>query len=63
MDIAALSMTMAQNNIGSKVGVAILDKTMENAESAGAQLVEMIDAAAMQRSVTPYLGGNIDISV
>lgn len=63
MDIAALSMTMAQNNIGSKVGVAILDKTMENAESAGAQLVKMIDAAAMQRSVTPYLGGNIDISV
>ncbi|MBE5886191.1 MAG: putative motility protein [Lachnospiraceae bacterium] len=63
MDIAALSMAMAQNNIGSKVGVAVLDKAMETAESAGAQIVQMIDGAAMQRSVTPHIGGNIDISV
>lgn len=63
MDIAALSMSMAQNNIGSKVGVAVLDKAMETAESAGAQMVQMIDAAAIQRSVMPHVGGNIDISV
>ena len=63
MDIAALSMAMAQNNIGSKVGVAVLDKAMETAESAGTQIVQMIDGAAMQRSVTPHIGGNIVISV
>lgn len=63
MDIAALSMSMAQNDIGSRISLAVLDKTMETAESAGAQMVQMIDAAAIQRSVTPHIGGNIDISV
>ncbi|MBQ3516311.1 MAG: YjfB family protein, partial [Lachnospiraceae bacterium] len=36
---------------------------METAESQGAQIVQMIDSAAIQRSVQPHLGGNIDISV
>lgn len=63
MDIAGLSMAMAQNDVMSKVGVAVLDKVMETAESASAQLVNMIDASAMQQSVTPHLGGNIDISI
>ena len=63
MDIAGLSMAMAQNNIGTKVGMAVLDKAMNTAEAQDAQLVQMIDGAAMQRSVQPHLGGNIDISV
>ena len=63
MDIAGLSMAMAQNNIGTKVGIAVLDKAMSTAEAQGAQLVQMIDSAAMQRSVQPHLGGNIDISI
>ncbi len=63
MDIAALSTVMAQNELGTQIGIAVLDKSMETAEIAGAQVVQMIDSAAMQRSVTPYLGGNIDISV
>ena len=63
MDIAGLSMAMAQNNIGTKVGVAVLDKAMETAETTGSQIVQMIDSAAMQRSVNPHIGGNIDISV
>lgn len=63
MDIAGLSMAMAQNDVMSKVGVAVLDNALETAESASVQLVQMIDASAMQRSVTPHLGGNIDISV
>lgn len=63
MDIAALSTAMAQEELGTKISVAVLDKSMETAESAGAQIVQMIDSVAMQRSVTPHLGGNIDISV
>ncbi|MBQ8246967.1 MAG: YjfB family protein [Lachnospiraceae bacterium] len=63
MDIAALSTAMAQNNIGTKVSVAVLGKAMDTAETQGAQIVQMIDSAAMQRSVAPHLGGNIDISV
>ncbi len=63
MDIAGLAMVMAQNDIMSKVGVAVLDRSLETAEAASAQLVGMIDASAMQNSVTPHIGGNIDISV
>ncbi len=63
MDIAGLSMAMSQNNIGNKVSIAVLDKAMETAESAGAQIVNMIDSSAMQLSVNPHIGGNIDISV
>lgn len=63
MDIGRLSMSLAQNDLMSKVGVAVLDQAMETAESASAQLVQMIDASAMQNSVMPHIGGNIDISV
>ena len=63
MDIPALSMSMAQTNILSDVGTAMLAKSMEQAEVVSASLTEMIDSAAMERSVYPELGGNIDVSV
>ena len=63
MDIPALSMAMAQTNLQTDIGVAMLDKAIDLGDSLGEGMVEMIDAAAMERSVTPYLGGNIDISV
>ena len=56
MDIAALSMSMAMIDTQSQVGVAMLDKVMEAGESLGQGMVEMIDAAAMERSVHPELG-------
>ena len=63
MDIAALSTTLATMDIQTKVSVAILDQTMETKEALGNGLVQMIDAAAMERSVHPELGGNVDIFV
>ena len=51
MDIAGLSMAMASTNLQNKVGTAMLGKAME----------QMIDSAAMERSVTPELGANIDL--
>lgn len=63
MDIPALSMSMAQTNILSDVGTAMLAKSMEQAEVVSTSLTEMIDSAAMERSVYPELGGNIDVSV
>ena len=63
MDIAALSMVMAQNKIMESVGVAMLDKTLDLQEDVGAEVVSMIDAAALERSVNPAVGGAIDISV
>lgn len=63
MDIPALSMNMAQSNLLTDVGTAVLAKTMDQAEAVSASLTDMLDAAAMELSVNPAVGGNIDISV
>ena len=61
MDIAGLSMAMASTNSQNKVGTAMLGKAMDTNEALGQGLVQMIDSAAMERSVTPELGANIDL--
>ena len=58
MDIPALSMAMAQWNIGNQVGTAMLAKSIDTAEELGDDMVKM-----MEQSVTPQLGGNFDVSV
>ena len=63
MDIASISMAMAQTNVMSKVGIAVLDNAMEVNEMAGQGIANMIDAAAMERSVNPAIGGNFDMLV
>lgn len=63
MDIASFSMAMAQTNSLSKIGIAVLDKAMETNEAAGQGIINMIDAAAMERSVNPAVGGNFDMLV
>lgn len=63
MDIPALSMAMAQTNLQTDIGIAMLDKAIDLGDTLSEGMVEMIDAAAMERSVTPYLGGSIDVSV
>ena len=61
MDIAGLSMSMASSNLQTKVGMAVLGKAMDTQEAQGQAVVELIDSAAMERSVTPQLGANIDV--
>ena len=63
MDIAALSMAMAQNKIMASFGVKMLSKTLDTQEQIGNEVVQMIDSAAMERSINPAVGGNIDISI
>lgn len=63
MDIAALSMNLAQTNLLSDVGTAVLSKSLEQAQSTGSAITEMLDASAMERSVYPGLGINIDVMV
>lgn len=63
MDVAGLSMAMAARNTQSKVGTAVLSKAMDTNEELGQGLVQMIDAAAMEQSVNPNLGTNIDMRV
>lgn len=63
MEIAALSSALALTNVQSSYGVAMLSNALDTAASTGDQLVEMIDTAAMERSVYPHIGGNFDMTV
>ena len=63
MNIASISLAMAQTNSLSQVGVAVLGNAMEANEIAGQGIVNMIDAAALERSVNPAVGSNFDMVV
>jgi hypothetical protein len=63
MDIASLSMNLAQSNLMSNVGTAILAKSIDQAQVNGNTLDELIDSAALERSVNPDIGANIDIRI
>ncbi|MFD0698132.1 YjfB family protein [Paenibacillus sp. GCM10027628] len=56
MDIPALSMSLAQNNLGQAVGLSVLKMAKDQSTQQGQELVQM-----MERSVQPNLGGNLDI--
>ena len=63
MDIAGLSVALSQNTVLTKVGTALLDKALDTNEVLGQNLVSMIDAAALERSVNPHIGSNFDMLV
>lgn len=58
MDIAALSVSLAQSNLSQAVGISVLKMATEQSTDQMQQLVKM-----MELSVQPNLGGNLDISV
>ncbi|MCR4584737.1 MAG: YjfB family protein [Lachnospiraceae bacterium] len=61
--IVNTAMTLAKSRNMDQVGTKVLSNALDAQEAAGAGLLKMIDAAAMERSVTPYIGGNFDASV
>lgn len=63
MDIAGVSSALANMRIQSQVGTAVLSKAMDTNESLGAGLIDMIDSAAMEHSVTPWVGSNFDARI
>lgn len=63
MNIAGLSINMSMINTKSQVGTAVLSKVMDTNEAMGQNMVAMLDAAAMERSVNPAVGGNVDLRV
>ena len=63
MDIPGLSTTLSQTGLVQKTSIAVLDKTMDLNEDLGDGLLRMIDAAAMEISVNPAVGGNFDVRV
>lgn len=63
MDIAALSMSMAKNQLFTDVGVAMLSKSLDLSSEMGDSLTAMMERSVMEQSVTPYLGSTIDLTV
>ena len=63
MNIEALSMAMSMAKTQSAYSVAMLSKSLDQFSAEGGQIVEMMDAAAMELSVNPHIGSNIDISI
>lgn len=63
MDIAGVSMALANIQTMNNVGTAVLSKSLDQNEAQGAGLLKMIDAAAMERSVNPAVGSNFDMLV
>lgn len=62
MDIAALSMSMAQTDLMNSVGIAMLDKSLEMSDELAADFTAALDRS-MELSVNPHIGANIDISI
>lgn len=58
MDIPLLSMSMANAQVQSNFGVAMLSKSLDTVEDSGDSMVKMLE-----QSVNPNLGGTIDISI
>ena len=63
LDIPAVSTALSQIETLGNVGTALLGKSLDSVRELGDAMVEMIDSAAMELSVNPGVGGNIDIRV
>lgn len=63
MDIALLSMAMSQSKVMEQASMSVLKDAMGTAEQQVGDLVEMMDATAVQQAAQPHLGGNVDIKI
>ena len=59
MDIPGLSMAMSASQTNSAFGVAMLSKSLDAMAVVGDQITDMMDSAAMERSVNPSVGANL----
>ena len=58
MSIASLSTDLAMSKTMTAVGTAVMKQTMDVNETMGTEMVKM-----MEQSVTPHLGGNVDVKL
>ena len=67
MDIASLSMSMSQSKTMGEVSTLMLAKSLDSANSLAAGEINIINsapspsAAAMENSVNPAVGSNVDV--
>ncbi|MDD4835024.1 MAG: YjfB family protein [Lutispora sp.] len=65
MEIAALASAMKYSGIKQQASISVLKMTMEQAKLQADDLAKILEQAAkaMELSVNPNLGGNVDIRV
>ena len=62
MNIPELSTALSSSRLLNQVGTAMLSKSLDDAESAGAGMIQMMDRS-MELSVNPSVGSNIDVLI
>ena len=63
MDIGALSLAWSNTKVHNDISVAVLDKSLDVQEQAGAAMINMMNKSMMETSVNPNVGSNFDMSV
>lgn len=56
-------MGISQADVINNVETAVLAKSLDTMKESGAVLIDMMNRSAMERSVNPELGANIDITI
>lgn len=59
MDIASLSVVMSQTQVRQDASMAVLKMVMN---APAQQMKDIMDLAAMEKSVSPHVGSNIDVT-
>ena len=63
MDIPELSMALSMSKVQQDWGVAMMANSLETLSDVGDAVTSMIDTSAMELSVNPAVGSNIDLKV
>jgi len=65
MDIAALSMGLSQMKVSQQASISVMKMAMDSAKGQVSDLTQMLEANTkmMEQSVSPHIGGNIDIKL
>ncbi|WP_240374171.1 YjfB family protein [Bacillus piscicola] len=63
MDVALLSMAMSQGQVRQDSSLALMKKTMDQAEGQGEALTKLMATTNVQQAAQPHLGANIDLKL
>ncbi|MEJ8552680.1 YjfB family protein [Tepidibacter sp. Z1-5] len=65
MDIAAMSIGLSQINLGNQIGLSVMKNVMDTSQQNANIINKMMNTSvkAMEKSVSPHLGNNIDIKL
>lgn len=63
MDIAGMSIGMSQAKLAQEVSMSVMKMAMDSSDQRLTLINDMANAGAMERSVNPHIGSNIDIKL